>query len=498
MTKRVGRSLRLTRGDAPSRGILSSFVILISTCGPLAPGEAFAQEVPGERGLVFDVAWPTERIELTDGRVLRGLVEEETGGHLQFLEVRRRPGQTPSLVRRFLAAGEIAKLDRLSAEDRAELARRLDAVERRAAIEAGRMPNVELEQVDRDGITFWTYTGPWFRLEAALQPWEVRTMVIRLEQMFHGFQQVVGDFHAAPAATDRELSFVIFGDHRHYAAFLRRQGLAIRNPAFFDPAEMRVVVSSDLSRLHDLQRTIEENHDRGLSERFPRGRSSLADALARLDEELRAGGYSEVERQRIVRLAVSRWRAEEAALQRQVRRANQRNTDEVFKERQRLQHRLFHEAFHAYAEQSVFTDGQTKMPRWLAEGLAQIFESALFEADDLLRIDAPDPERLARLQADLASAAPLRLEDLLAADQASYLVPHDASGRTSERHYLYAWGLAYYLAFEHAGFTAERLSEYVATSHNRPRDAFEQLIGMPLDEFEPTWRNAMREIAISH
>jgi hypothetical protein len=520
MTKCLDRPFRSTRGDASSFGLLICFVILFSSFGVFTPHHSAAED---DRGFVFDVAWQTERVELADGRVLRGLIEKESQTHLHFFEVRRRPGRTPALVRHYLSKDDVAKVDRLTESARAELNRRLEAVQNRAAIEVGRMNSVQLDAVDRDGVRWWSYAGPWFRLEAALEDWETRTIVVRLEQMFRGFEQVLGASHPATRNEGPKISFRVFGDHRRYAAYLRQEGLAIRNPAFFDPETLQVVVSSDLGRLHQLESAVEAEHDQLLREQFPTDRASFADALAKLDEKLKHEGYTEAERSRINRLAAARWRAEHEALQKQVQRANSRNNDEVYRERQNLERRLFHEAFHAYSERELApvgrisnpshtiadpshtiatpsdtianpTQKQARAPLWLAEGLAQIFESALFEADDLLRIDAPDGQRLARLQEDLASAAPLRLADLLAADQATFLVLHDASGRTSERHYLYAWGLAYYLVFEHAGFTPERLKDYVASADAPPLAAFEQLTGMPLPDFEAQWRKAIRDL----
>ena len=189
----------------------------------------------------------------------------------------------------------------------------------------------------------------------------------------------------------------------------------------------------------------------------------------------------------------------------QIRRVNQRYSDQMHREREQLQRRLYHEAFHAYTQEFFFVSAagsgsddssgrQPVMPRWLAEGLAQVFETAQFDTEDLLRIDAPDADRLALLQEDLASAAPLPLRHLVVADQASFLVPHDASGRTSQRHYLYAWAVAYYLAFEHPGFSSERIREYASSADPSTVSAFEQLVGMPVDAFEARWRDRMREI----
>src|SRR5690606_37718104 len=119
------------------------------------------------------------------------------------------------------------------------------------------------------------------------------------------------------------------------------------------------------------------------------------------------------------------------------------------------------ETFHAYLDDYVYPEKQFDVPRWLNEGLAQIFEAGLLEAD-ILRIDAPSAERLAKLQADLRGRQSLHIGDLLAADQTAFLVPHADRGQTSQRHYLYSWGLAWYLTFDQSLLGTERLNRYVS------------------------------------
>jgi hypothetical protein len=80
---------------------------------------------------------------------------------------------------------------------------------------------------------------------------------------------------------------------------------------------------------------------------------------------------------------------------------------------------------------------------------------------------------------------------VLTAREQQFLGPH--AGGAPQRHYLYAWGLAWYLTFHENLLVSARLSEYVA-GDARQADAvarFEQLTGRPLAEFEQAWRTAM-------
>ncbi len=154
--------------------------------------------------------------------------------------------------------------------------------------------------------------------------------------------------------------------------------------------------------------------------------------------------------------------------------------------------RLNHESFHAYLENLVYPHALYDVPRWLNEGLAQTFEGGQLEAD-MLRVDAPDPKRLAQLQSDLGGERPLALEELLTADAKEFLSAHRGNTADASRLYLYCWGLAYYLTFEQPLLGTRQLERYVdlAAADKPEVERFEQLVGMPLKEFEPRWRAAM-------
>src|SRR5262249_1812686 len=78
----------------------------------------------------------------------------------------------------------------------------------------------------------------------------------------------------------------------------------------------------------------------------------------------------------------------------------------------RLMQRLFHESFHAYLAQFVYPPADGEVPRWLNEGMAQVFEHAILEGDEL-RVGRVDTDLLARAQKALEKCELVSLADLL-------------------------------------------------------------------------------------
>lgn len=113
---------------------------------------------------------------------------------------------------------------------------------------------------------------------------------------------------------------------------------------------------------------------------------------------------------------------------------------------------LYHESFHAYVATFVYPPlkpddvkagkGTGELPRWLNEGLAQVFETAVVEAGEL-RADHPDKDRLQRAKDWLKlkngnSLVPLG--DLLATGRDAFLASHADQKAASDRAYLTCWG----------------------------------------------------------
>jgi hypothetical protein len=236
-----------------------------------------------------------------------------------------------------------------------------------------------------------------------------------------------------------------------------------------------------------LQQTQTQNEE--VRRQYKALKSSFPERLASLIQQMKERGYASAQIEHEVKLRSAAWqreydqalgRLELAAVQNEA--AFAAATGQIFAQ-------LYHEAFHAYAENYVCPQGGAALPHWLNEGLAQIFEAGQIEADSL-RIDSPDRMRLTQLQADLRSERPLTIQELVAADEQEFLNP--ASNRSAQRYYLYAWGLAYYLAFEKNRLRPEVLDAFLSNAEDfGPAARFTRLVEMPIAKFERLWREAI-------
>ena len=151
----------------------------------------------------------------------------------------------------------------------------------------------------------------------------------------------------------------------------------------------------------------------------------------------------------------------------------------------------------AYLANDVYPPAENDVPRWLNEGLAQIFETAVLEAGEL-RVGRPDPKRLTRIKDVVRKNELIPLADLLMSGTKQFIVAHANENQASDRSYLNSWALAFYLTFDRRLLGTQTLDEYVrdlkAGAH--VQQAFEKLVGKPLPSFEEDFRRyllALRE-----
>ena len=435
--------------------------------------------------------WRLERVVLADGTAYAGLIERADAEYVFLRQVLRQPGRPMHLIGRRLLRRDVARIERLPQAAHQELARRIDEHVRRLGIEAGAMKHIELRSLDERAPGGWFYRGPWFQVESRADEETTRRAIVRIEQAFAGFRRLLPP-RLEPA---RPLVIVLCGSTAEYRERLDQAGLRIVNPAVYLADKNTILAATDVDRYADQVRQIRAAHDeqrRGLDAL----RQKLADQLERERRELAARGVEPSEIRKFLARTRRQFDVEIAAHEQQLAQFDRRNLALFDKLMQRTLARLFHEAFHAYLGGWVFPPAEYDVPGWLNEGLAQVFESGLFEAGTL-RLDAPQAEWLARLQTDLRGRDHLPLIEILEADAREFLVAHDAPGDSSARLYLYAWGLAWYLSFDEPVLGTPALERYVARG-GQPTSAverFETLVGMPLPKFDARWRADLQTLA---
>jgi hypothetical protein len=468
------------------------YLLAFAACWTIAAAGQPPTEAGDSPGLDLASAgeWPLERIQFKGGSVRHGLVrapqpeELSTAETVTFQSVHRRPGQPMYLVRSPYSMETVAKIDYLPAQERAKLIERLDQYQNLDTLEAQQMDQLVLKPSERGGPQ-WVYdTSPWFRLESWTDERMTRKSILRIEQIFAAYSEIL------PPRTkpQQPLRIQLYGSMREYHAFQKGLDYRFQNPAVYVPKLNVLAAGSELTAYANRLAEVDRRHA-AIQARYDQLAAAMPAELRKLSEDLEKSGVPPAER-RNTRLAAERkWKQELADVRLRIE-AIERSNDAQFKlVTGEMFARLSHEAFHAYLENSVYPQAQYDVPRWLNEGLAQVFEDGLLELGTL-RLDAPSPNRLAALQTDLPRTPQLSLAELLTADSGAFLVAHPTNAQASQRHYLYSWGLAHYLAVREPILEVSRLDRYVdrRNQESNPIARFEQLIGTPLAQFEARWR----------
>jgi len=454
------------------------------------PSKATDGDSPGDGGPVETAQWPMEAVHLKNGRVHRGLILTERKREIELAEVVRPPGKPMYFLIRPIDAASVVKLDRLPQAQRKKLAARIKQFRDRIRIEAGRMEAVQLREL-KSGRVRWHYIGQWFTLYSTADEETTRRSVVRIEQIFRAYRQLL------PPKTNRRetLKIRLLGSMDEYGDYLKELDLSIKNPAFFLAERNLIIAGSELTRFARHLAITRQRHE-AIRKQYDALAAALPGRLARLTDEMELKGFNRRQIKEHVTAQRAAWKHEYDAAMQRIAEADRRN-DAAFADVTRQMFRqLYHEAFHAYLENYVYPHDLYDVPPWLNEGLAQVFESGQLEADTL-RIDAPNPDALTVLQKDLAGAKPLPLADVLAAERSAFVAMH-LNRDAQEKHYVYGWGLAYFLAYQYHDplLGTAALDQYVArkSANLPPAERFEKLTGMPLEKFERQWRGTIKSL----
>ncbi len=433
-----------------------------------------AQVVDGE----FD------EVRIKGNRTFRGLILSSDERQLEIMEIVRPAGRPMYLIVRPIQQSVIQETKRVSPERRKALQIVVERFRNRARIERGRMEAVDLQKVEDGEEVTWRYQGPWFTLTSSTDQATTRRGVVRIEQIFRAYRQLLPP-RTKPTSP---LRILIYGSKVEYEKFLQTSGLPITNPAFYWNDRNLIVAGSDLKTFSEkLAKT--HDHHRSIREHYRREDAQLNRRLIDLGRQLKASGFTPVQIATETAARRKAWRLEMSQQLRAIELAEKRNAQQFDRITEQMFRRLYHEAFHAYLENFLYPAEKYDVPRWLNEGLAQVFEGGQLDGE-MLRIDAPRRDLAIRLRKDMRDGTPLPLAKMLSAGQPAFLLTHSTENGGTAQHYLYAWGLAHYLLLGESFLKTEKMDQYVHTESARfdPAERLQRLLGKPLGTFEQTWR----------
>jgi hypothetical protein len=400
--------------------------------------------------------WKLEAVYLKTGKIYRGLVEKETADTIHFCEVWRRAGKPTRLFYSQFKRSAIERIERLPAREHAILNARVHALDPTGKGEKLRMEHLTLEGIPwgKDGSQKGLcYRSLHFVLRSNAREDIVRWAAIRLEQVYAAYVNLL----PPRRPLNRPTTIFLLPSVSEYLALAKSQGVKIYNPAYFDSKRNQVVCGLDLQKLGEATELVRRQED----------------DLKRQEGEVKKRYKGKVPG--IIRAQLKRDKAE-------IERVKKENEKLFRTASQRLFQTLFHEAFHAYLDNFVYPTREAAVPCWLNEGLAQIFETAIVEADEL-RVERVDGARLARLKASINRGDLVPLDKIIRAQAKEFHVVRASDHQIADGAYLTSWGLAHYLWVDRKVLSdPDRLEEYI-TSLKRgvePAAAFRTLAGKPL------------------
>jgi hypothetical protein len=428
------------------------------------------------RGLTADVpspppGWRFDVVHLHTGRSFKGLVLKETPGSVRFQCIRQRSGEKTKLGPvTIFARYEILRMDRLDPKERADLEVRLE--ELKPAKEKERIERIQLKPAPWRGEANGglTYASDHFVLTSNARDDIVRRAAVRLEQIYEAYARYLPPRCQKVTRTQ----ILLVRSSAEYRQMLKKQPDDILNPAFFDPTSNQIVCATDLQKLAEELDTLRKKHQQ------------MRDVLMEQQKALRK--ISDPPSEVLQKLA---------QLEREIRNADEENEKTFGNATERLFQTLYHEAFHAYLAGFVYPPGAHAVPRWLNEGLAQIFETAILEAGEL-RVEHADAERLKHVKEALRKNQLVAVADLLKANSDKFLVSHANSQQVSDAYYQGSWALAFYLTFGLRKLGTPELDDYVRSLKNgaEAEDAFFKLVGEPLPAFESSFHRYLRALHV--
>ncbi|HMO35626.1 MAG TPA: DUF1570 domain-containing protein, partial [Gemmatales bacterium] len=405
-----------------------------------------------------------DQLILQHGARVEGLLLEETPQQVRFQFLLKKPGVRTLVFETTYHRSEIAKIIKATEPGRTYARQLFDKLSTSSKNEEEAVSRIQLHvspwiEGEKQALV---YRGNYFELLSDAPKPLIQFVAFRLEQMFAAYLGILGK-RVEPV---KPLRILLFGSITEYRLYQQKKGITLLSPAVYDVRNMEIIMGTDLPAQQKELQTLKKQHALKLSELQQQRKSYFRHYGGQLPAIL----AKQLEQ-----------------LQQQLQQVDSENEATYALAQQQFFSVVYHEAFHAYLDNWVFPSEQYSVPRWLNEGLAQLFENAFIEIDEL-RIGRIEDKRLVSIQDAVRAGRFMSIRELIQAPMQQFLVRHTSDQFEVDRYYQASWALAHYLNWELKLLNSSAMLEYVSRSdEDQPLQRFEKLVGMSIPQCQEQW-----------
>jgi hypothetical protein len=450
-----------------------------------------------------DIGVKDDQITYVSGRKVSGVVVKEDSTYLNMVSVERFKDRT-AVMATMIQTNKIAAKALVAGEYRPILNARLAAYREIMSGRSSRPATFLSKEIKREGEIVRCIETDNFLIESTA-PWRfVTESAIKLDAMAKGYE----DYFRKPVTPGPQVKVILAGSLPEYEAIQKAIcGTVVLNPAFYIPVPNVIVGYSDLAQWNKAVAEVNANNSEFVG-KIQEIKRRVDEAVVRVDSQIHAAQESINGQVRANRgnPAVGKWaKDQQATLDRQVAEiqkaiaadrallrkyesqvngASEKNLKLLNDVTKEMYETLAHEAFHSFFRNRVKDmNHATVNVRWLDEGLAMYFESAVFDGVDLLP-GAPNKRWIGILQDCQKNNLLVEIGRLFKGTGDDFLVKSAAQTQRSDMFYCESWYLVRQLTENGMLSSPDAMAKYVADiAAGKDADAaFKQLTGHEVDE----------------
>lgn len=406
-----------------------------------------------------------DQLVLNNGSKMEGLVVEEASQQIRFQFLVSKPGVRTLVFEVTYDRSEVASISKAREPGRMLARQQINSIETSKNREAAKVKKLALVKspwIDGTAAAL-LYQGPYFELFSNAKESLVRLVAVRLEEIFAAYVHTLGQ-RQQPMKTVRIILFHALSEYRDWQ---QKKGITIMNPAVYDARANEILVGSDLENQLQQLEELNNKHQLQLKE--------LVDQKKQIEKHFNGQPPALLTKQ-----------SQQLAFQ--LKSLHTENEATYARIEASFFAVLYHEAFHAYLDQWVFPSDRYHVPRWLNEGLAQIFENAFVEVDEL-RIGRIDEKRLLNIQDEVRRGRFMTIREILQGPAQQFFVRHTQESFEANRQYNASWALTHFLTYDLRLLGNPALVEFVSSPANGDEvKRFEKMVGIPIEQCEQRWK----------